>query len=543
MSYALLWIENVAAALLFVALIVACASRLAKRRYRMLCALLAVALVLVIYGLPTGAAMLLKFVLSIQYSPFYYWLSMLIVCLFGAVYVVRRGLRRGGESDTPNGRAWPRLKLVVAFGIAAALSVMTFWNMDLAVQVQMSALRAEAGALALSVAPARVPDRLNAALVYEQALEVMLPQDEVPEALRGLRARWWREEGPHLATESAELQIFRQQQERALVLLRRAAAMSDCFFDEAHDRFNISMVLPGLGRPRRAARLLAWNARYEATHGRLAAALRDVADVYRVAEHSERDPMLISVLATISIDTLATRTLEAVLASAEPTAEDLTAIRIETSFSAQRSLQRAFRGEEAFGLSFYGALARNEMLGSPAIFGTNLPISRVNVAPYRVFMMSQDVAAYRNFMAKMRHFAGQPYYQVQPAVLAYEASLADNSPGLLTRIIVPVLSAANKAVVEGDALHRLAMLGLAMARYYAEHKKYPDRLEDLVPDYIAAVPVDPFDGKPIKMRVAEDRIVLYSIGRDMTDDQGTERDNTVLTGDVTFSLRRWGRSD
>lgn len=543
MSYALLWIESVATALLFVALIVACTSRLVRRRHRMLWSVLAVAFVMLIYALPTGAAMLLKFVLNIQYSPFYYWLSLLIVCLLGAGYIVRRGLRRNGDTDTPSGRAWPRLKLVVAFGIAAALCVMTFWNMDLAVQIQMSALRAEAGALALSVAPARVPDRLNAALVYEQALEVMLPQDGLPEALQGLRTRWWREQGPHLATESSELETFLQQQEQALVLLRRAAAMPDCFFDNGPDRFNIAVVLPGLGRPRRVARLLAWNARYEATHGRMGAALRNVADMYRVAEHSESDPMLISVLVTISIDALATRTLDAVLASAEPTAEDLTAIRFETSFSAQRSMQRAFRGEEALGLSFYGALARNEMLGSPALFGTSLPVTRVNVAPYRVFMMSQDVAAYRNFMAKMRHFAGQPYYKVQPAVLAYEASLADNSPGLLTRIIVPALSAANKSAVEGDALHRLAMLGLAMARYYAEHKEYPDRLQELVPEYIAAVPVDPFDGKPMKMRIAERRIVLYSIGRDMTDDQGTEREGTRESSDLTFSLRRWGRSD
>ena len=541
MSYALLWIENAAAALLFVALIVACTSRLTKRRMTIEVVAAAV-VVLLFYGTLTAMAGYLKFPLRIAYSPFYYYLSLLIVCMIGAGYVVWRGLRRGGDTDSPAARAWPRLKLLVAFGVAAALCLMTFWNMDLAVQIRMSALRAEAGALVLSVAPARVPDRLNAALVYEQAFEVMLPQDDAPDALLELGTPWWREQGPDLAAGSAEAQTFLQRQEHALTLLHRAAAMPDCYFDRGSDRFNIEAVLPQLGEPRRAARLLALDARYHAAHGRIDAALRDVAAVYRVAEHAEGDPMLVSALVAISIDSLGMRTIEAVLASAEPTAKDLAAIRLETPFSAQRLLQRGFCGEEALGLSFFGALARNEV-PSPEVLGTSLPVSRANMAPYRVFLMSRDVAGYRDFMATMRQFAGQPYHLVQPAVLDYERSLAAESPGLLTRMMVPALSAAMTTAADSDARHRLAMLGLAMARYHAEHKEYPDRLEDLVPDYLAEVPVDPFDGEPLKMHVADDRIVLYSIGRDMTDDQGTERDDTNQSGDVTFSLRRWGRPE
>ena len=49
------------------------------------------------------------------------------------------------------------------------LAVMTAWNMVLQVQVEVQALRAQAGAMALSVAPPSVGDSANAAPLYEKA--------------------------------------------------------------------------------------------------------------------------------------------------------------------------------------------------------------------------------------------------------------------------------------------------------------------------------------------------------------------------------------
>jgi len=42
---------------------------------------------------------------------------------------------------------------------------MTFWNLDAGVRAELSSLRAEAGAMALSTAPPRVPDDQNAAVL------------------------------------------------------------------------------------------------------------------------------------------------------------------------------------------------------------------------------------------------------------------------------------------------------------------------------------------------------------------------------------------
>jgi hypothetical protein len=54
----------------------------------------------------------------------------------------------------------------------------------------------------------------------------------------------------------------------------------------------------------------------------------------------------------------------------------------------------------------------------------------------------------------------------------------------------------------------------------------PDQLSELVQDYLPAVPIDPFDGQPIRYRRTDDGFLLYSVGADRTDDGGVMKRNT-----------------
>lgn len=56
---------------------------------------------------------------------------------------------------------------------------------------------------------------------------------------------------------------------------------------------------------------------------------------------------------------------------------------------------------------------------------------------------------------------------------------------------------------------------LATAAYHSEQGRLPDRLDDLVPTYLDAVPRDRFDGQPL--RWSPESGVLYSIGADLID--------------------------
>ncbi len=72
------------------------------------------------------------------------------------------------------------------------------------------------------------------------------------------------------------------------------------------------------------------------------------------------------------------------------------------------------------------------------------------------------------------------------------------------------------------ALRRMAALSLAIQLYKLDHGVSPERIEELVPDYLNEVPLDPFaeDGGIIKYLPHSDPPLLYSVGSDGVDNSG-----------------------
>jgi hypothetical protein len=61
---------------------------------------------------------------------------------------------------------------------------------------------------------------------------------------------------------------------------------------------------------------------------------------------------------------------------------------------------------------------------------------------------------------------------------------------------------------------------LAIQRYRLAYACLPDTLNPLVPDYLAAIPQDPFDGAPLRYKRLERGFMVYSVGEDGHDDGG-----------------------
>ena len=72
---------------------------------------------------------------------------------------------------------------------------------------------------------------------------------------------------------------------------------------------------------------------------------------------------------------------------------------------------------------------------------------------------------------------------------------------------------------------RLLISGLALRCYTVENGQPPERLADLVPDYLSELPKDPYSGKPLLYRRNAKGYVLYSVGSDGRDDGGQPGDN------------------
>lgn len=81
-------------------------------------------------------------------------------------------------------------------------------------------------------------------------------------------------------------------------------------------------------------------------------------------------------------------------------------------------------------------------------------------------------------------------------------------------------------VKESDKLHvaldTLLQTHLALRAFQLDKKRFPEKLEELVPDYLGEVPPDSFTGKPLIYHPQADGYLLYSVGRNGVDDQGVE---------------------
>lgn len=83
----------------------------------------------------------------------------------------------------------------------------------------------------------------------------------------------------------------------------------------------------------------------------------------------------------------------------------------------------------------------------------------------------------------------------------------------------------------------LCRIGVAVERYKLETGAYPPTLEELVPRYLDAVPVEPSTGKKtIVYRPEGATFILYAWGDNLKDDQGKKRSNIPMENnfDIVF---------
>ena len=84
------------------------------------------------------------------------------------------------------------------------------------------------------------------------------------------------------------------------------------------------------------------------------------------------------------------------------------------------------------------------------------------------------------------------------------------------------------------ARREAARVLLATILYRRDHGgQLPEKLSNVVPKYLAAVPLDPFNGKPMLYDARKE--VVYSVGQNLVDDGG-EITAQFMPKDVGLSL-------
>jgi hypothetical protein len=98
------------------------------------------------------------------------------------------------------------------------------------------------------------------------------------------------------------------------------------------------------------------------------------------------------------------------------------------------------------------------------------------------------------------------------------------------------LGAAVRKTLQIEAARRIVVTAVVLKRFQLQHGKLPETLNELVPELLRSVPIDPYDGKPLRYHPnADGTFLLYSVGDDGVDNGG---DPTLPAG-VTSRYLFW----
>jgi hypothetical protein len=542
MGHLFFYLAVVAACLLWSAAFTAAAARTQPGWVRWLLVVVAV-IVPVLSLVPwVGLTATLAFGARLQANWFAPTLTAAIAALIGSVWIVRAGL---SPRAAPAAATWPLVGLAAMFVLAKAVAAGTLLFIDNAVAADGRMLRVEAAQIISTALPPAPSADDNAAPLYQRAFASLTADKKLDESDSPFK-------DPLTAdVASGEVTAILARHAATLDLLRRATDKPGCRFDRDWSRPSIDMLLPEVQEMRRAARLLTLNARRAAADGDAEQALADVVLIHRLGMHAASEPILISGLVGQAIDALALQTLADVLPRLEKS--DLPLLEkdsLRDFVATPIRYQRAFLGEEAFGLAMLGDLADGaegmtalKLLRSvsdkPTQFTFDGPFSFL----YRCFMLPSDITGYRAVMGRYQDLAGamlrstpRRYATVAKEATQIEDEIKSRRPGIFTALLAPALSSVLKSQAKGEAIHDVAGVLVAATRARLAGTSLAD---SLVPEAVPALPGDRFTtDKPLLANRADDGWVVYSVGPDGEDDGGPEPpDADSVEGNDDVGLR------
>lgn len=319
----------------------------------------------------------------------------------------------------------------------------------------------------------------------------------------------------------------------------------------------IAVLLPSLGEHRMLARSLQVWVYDLASRGKHDKAVQVLGAIRRLAWHESHGPTLIHALVAVSIDALAAQTLKELLAAQLLPEEALATISAQWSNRPPRvpiSESIAF-GEKSMVMDAFlqivtGRLGDEEDLlgGGGAMMALvkngSFDLARALKRISREYDQVIRISRVENYKLRQRLQAIQEKHLEEiiadtrsklvvevgdaqiPNILAAMSKdhRTDALSTLFISILMPALGAASNTETRQLATERCATTAIACECYRLRHGKLPDKLDDLVPTYLDAVPADPFNEKKIVYKQTDTGFMLYTVGANLQDNGGEERE-------------------
>jgi hypothetical protein len=411
--------------------------------------------------------------------------------------------------------------------VVVAILVTSARNVRLGAEQALAARRAELANLEQLWWPA-VPSSLNAAPVYARAYERIVPLDRVPGA-RSVFEEVWEKRNSAQATSPALVEWVRRN-DAALAFAAEGsrrpgyASLEDALwrsspFGAGREGKILRLEMDRIGHDpsaidnqisrRRIGDLLQTRSLQRAFAGQLAPAVEDANALLSLADQTQ-SPWLHP-----------ERLVERLLEAPGVNAATLSALHVARAEGLDTQLQRLLIRSEHAQLELWERLTR-----------TNDPLDTAFKGTHEIFWSQASIAEMEKAYDDLWEAAyAPPAQRVGRLREAQKRARALPSAQFWTARVIDGLD----RLLRDQAARDCAAAGVAVARYRLAHGAWPERLDQLVPELLAQVPSDPFDGAPLRYKTAAAGARIYSVGPNLRDDGGAAESENA--GDVTFNVR------
>lgn len=416
---------------------------------------------------------------------------------------------------------------IVAVVLAIAYAILAF-AANRSLSRAYAALETDGRPIELEgIIPPKIPDSDNAALVYRR----VVLQLKAEKAENGGEKSLWDalSEVPADAKKQANpddpapelVERFKQLYYHPVVV--EALADLEAGSRKSGYRNNLDyskgfyMEVPHLGELRSLTKILCYHARFQAAAGNHADAWNSILTALRVADAMKDEPFLVTQLSRAAQLRMVVDAIQDLPSNAAIPAEAdalLAAGENPAPWAAAMDGERIIYGEYAFRITQSDRRMLISQVMSPG--EVEARPSRVVAFLYVIIepLSRFDHAAHITNTHGMAQEMLKPYSEEGVEAIRQQRHLLPWYC-MLNRIMIPSLEIARTKQVDLAAQIRVTRAGLAVLQHRDEQGAWPDALPK------KAELVDPFTGEPLLYRPGSDGFVLYSVGANGVDDNGT----------------------
>ncbi|HSY19770.1 MAG TPA: hypothetical protein VK815_15610 [Candidatus Acidoferrales bacterium] len=448
---------------------------------------------------------------------------------------------------------WSARKIIATCVLGLALLgivVFAAWRIRLANDVKAEFAAIHAAGLPINGVEAdayyaAVPDADNAAVKMADAFELMATYDD--QRSNEVASIKFPQLGNALTLEQQELIAgFCAMNSNSLLQAREAIKLP-------HSRYDMDLswgagtLLPHLAKLRTLSRAAAFQSLLDTN-----TSVEEISTIIGIAGTLDAEPTLISKLVRIAAIHMAVAALERRLNQCGMNENELVQLGVLLGNSAKTNqMANALIGERAMYVQYFrmGAAEIARLSGTDE---NNAPIP---AGPPRSGPQPLFIRLTGFFERDLRFYLQAMDTNISlTTIFPRNTEIITNAEGkifkecgryhyILSGLFLPALGSALVKETTGLAEVYTAQAALAVERFRQANGSLPSNLNELVPQFLPAVPIDPFDGQPLRFRLLEKGYLIYSVGKDGQDNGGRERPADAKSGDktlydITFTVER-----